>query len=164
MASGDTLVTWSPLANEPPSANYATPDTRNGHPVLDFDTTTAEYAIFRAVMPRHYSATTGITVYVHYACTSATTGTVGWTLEFDRVSDSQVDIDSDTWSSATTITAVTVPGTSGHVDICNAAVTNGANMDSIAVGEAFRMRLKRDVANDTATGDAELYMIEIKET
>lgn len=163
MASGNSLIAWTPLSNEPPAANFATFDTRNGHPVLDFDDTTAEAAIFRAILPRHYSGG-GITVYVHYACTSAITGTVGWTVEFDRVSDSQVDIDSDTWSSATTITAVTVPGTAGHVDICNAAVTNGANIDSMAVGEAFRMRLKRDVANDTATGDAELYLIELKET
>ncbi len=39
-----------------------------------------------------------------------------------------------------------------------------ANIDSIAVGELCRIRIKRDVANDTATGDAELHFVEIKET
>lgn len=163
MASGSTLLIFKPQDNEPPSSNYATLDTRNGHLVLDFDDTTAEAAVFRGVMPRSYESG-GVTVYIHYACTSATTGTAGWTVEFERVSDSQQDIDSDGFASAQTVTAVTVPGTSGHVDIVNVAVTNGANMDSVAVGESFRLRVKRDVTNDTATGDLELYAVEIKES
>ena len=164
MAAGDTLLIWTPLANEPPAANFATLDTRNSHPVLDFDTTTGGSAVFRGVMPRHYAGTTGVTVYVHYAMTSATSGTCGWLLAFERVSDSQQDIDSDGFASNQTLTAVTVPGTSGHVDISNVAITNGANMDSVAVGEGFRLKITRDVANDSATGDAELWIIEMKET
>ena len=164
IASGDSLLIWTPLANEPPAANFATLDTRNSHPVLDFDTTTGESAVFRGVMPRHYAGTTGVTIYVHYAMTSATSGTCGWLLAFERVSDSQQDIDSDGFASNQTLTAVTVPGTSGHVDISNVAITNGANMDSVAVGEGFRLKITRDVANDSATGDAELWAIEMKET
>ena len=164
MAAGDTLLIWTPLANEPPAANFATLDTRNSHPVLDFDTTTGESAVFRGVMPRHYAGTTGVTVYVHYAMTSATSGTCGWLVAFERVSDSQQDIDSDGFAAAQTLTAVTVPGTSGHVDISNVAFTNGAQMDSVAVGEGFRLKITRDVANDNATGDAELWAIEMKET
>lgn len=163
MASGNTLLTFLPQNNEPPSTNYATLDTRNGHWVLDFDPTTGESAIFKGVLPRNYAGG-GITVYVHYSMTSAISGTCGWTVEFERVSDSQQDIDSDGFASAQTITAVTVPGTSGHVDIVNVAVSNGVNMDSIAVGEGFRIRLTRDVANDDATGDAEFWAMELKET
>ena len=62
------------------------------------------------------------------------------------------------------MTAATVPGTSGHVDITNVAVTDGANLDSIAVGESFRLRIRRNVATDTAAGDAELVAVELKET
>ena len=164
MASGDSLLIWTPLANEPPSSNFATLDTRNGHVVLDFDTTTGESAIFRGVMPRHYAATTGVTIYVHYSMTSATSGTCGWLVAFERVSDSQQDIDSDGFASAQTLTAVTVPATSGHVDISNVAFTNGAQMDSVAVGEGFRLKVTRDVAGDTAAGDAELWAVELKET
>lgn len=163
MATGNTLQTFHPQDNEPPTSNYATLDTRNGHPVLDFDDTTAEYAIFTGVLPRHYAAG-GITVYVHYSATSATSGTAGFTVEFERVGDGSQDIDSDGFASAQTITAVTVPATSGHVDIANVAVTDGANIDSIAVGETFRLRIKRDVANDTATGDLELVAVELKES
>lgn len=163
MASGNTLLIFTPLMNEPPSANFASIDHRNGHPVLDFDDTTQESAIFTGVLPRNYAGG-GITVYVHFAATSAITGTIGWDVAFERIGDSQQDIDSDGFATAQTITAATVPGTSGHVDILNVAVTDGANLDSIAVGEAFRIRIRRDVANDTATGDAELVAVELKET
>jgi len=163
MASGNTILIFTPHNNEPPSSNYATLDTRNGHLVLDFDPTTQETAIFSGVVPRHYAGG-GITVYVHAALTSATSGTLGWDVSFERIGAAQQDIDSDGFATAQTITAATVPGTSGHVLILNVAVSNGANMDSIAVGEAFRLRVRRDVANDTASGDAELLAVELKET
>ena len=163
MASGNTLLIFRPQDNEPPSSNFATLDLRNGHPTLDFDTTTQETAIFSAVMPRHYAGG-GVTVYVHHAATSATSGTIGWDVAFERIGDSQQDIDSDGFATARTVTAATVPATSGHVDINSVAFTDGAQMDSVAVGELFRVRVRRDVSNDTATGDAELVAIEIKET
>lgn len=163
MASGDTLCCFFPQDNEPPSSNFATLDTRNGHLVLDFDTSTQETAIFKGVLPRHYAGG-GITVYLHWAATSATTGTIGWDVAFERIGDGSQDIDSDGFATAQTVTAATVPATSGHVDITNVAVTDGANIDSIAVGEAFRLRVRRDVASDTASGDAELLAVELKES
>lgn len=163
MATGNTLLTLFPAGNEPPATNYATLDTRNGHPCLDFDTTTQETAIWTCIMPRHYAGG-GITVYIHYAMTSAVTGTCGWDVSLERIGDAQQDIDADGFAAAQTVTAVTVDGTSGNVDIVNVAITDGANMDSVAVGESFRIRIRRDVANDTAAGDAELIAVEIKET
>lgn len=163
MASGDSLLIFGAYDNQPPATAYATLDTRNSIPCLDFDTTTAEAAVFAAVLPRSYAGG-GITVYLHWAATSATTGTIGWTVEFERIGDGQQDVDADGFATAQTVTAATVPATSGHVDITNVAVTNGANMDSIAVGEMFRLRVKRDVANDTAAGDAELLAVELRET
>ncbi len=163
MATGNTLLCFYPGDNEPPSTNFATIDARNGHPCLDFDTTTQEVAIFTGIVPRNYAGG-GITVYIHYAMTSAESGTVGWDISFERVGDGQQDIDLDSFATAQTVTAVTVPATTGLVDIVNVAVTNGANMDSIAVGELFRLRVRRDVANDTGAGDAELLAVELKET
>lgn len=164
MASGDTLAIFTPLHNEPPATNFATLDTRNAHTVLDFDTTTQETAIFKSVMPRHYAGG-GITVYVHASLTSAVTGTLGWDVTFERVSDSIQDIDADGFATAQTITAATVPGTSGLVAILNVAITAGAaGTDSVAAGDGYRLRVRRDVANDTAAGDAELWAVEVKET
>jgi hypothetical protein len=163
MASGDTLCVFHPHGAEFPASNFATLDARNNHPCLDFDTTTGETAYWSDVLPRNYAGG-GITVYVHYAASTATTGTIGWLIAFERIGDGSQDVDADGFASDNTLTAVTVPATSGHVDIANVAVTNGANMDSIAVGELFRLRVTRDVANDSATGDAEIYAVELKET
>ena len=162
MASGDTLCVFLPLANEPPSSNYATLDTRNGHPVLDFDDTTGESALWTGVVPRNYAGG-GWTVYVHWAATSATTNTVGWLVAIERIGTAQ-DMDADSFAGNQTITAATTSGTSGIVTITNVAITDGANIDSVAVGEAFRIKVTRDVANDTVVGDAELVAVEIKET
>ena len=164
MASGDTLLIFTPLHNEPPASNPATLDTRNQHPVLDFDATTNEDAVFSAVMPRSYAATTGLTVYIHYAMSSATSGDVDWDVAFERIGDQQQDIDSDSFAAANSVDNTTVPGTSGNVDIVSVTFTDGADMDSVAVGEGFRMKVTRDAASDTATGDAELRFLEVKET
>lgn len=164
MASGQTLGTWTADQGASfPATNYATFDTRNTHPCYDFDPTTQETIYLRFILPRHYAGG-GITVYVHWAATSATSGTGGWDVSFERIGDAQQDLDSDGFATAQVITAATVPGTSGHVKITNVAVSNGANMDSIAVGELFRLRIRRDVANDDAAGDLELAGVELKET
>lgn len=163
MASGNTLLIFFPYCNEPPSSNYATLDTRNGHPCLDFDATTQETAIFSAVMPQHYAGG-NIVVYIHYSVTTATTGTCGWDVTIERIGDQQLDIDADGWATAKTVTAVTVPGTTGNVDVVNVTLTAGAtDTDSVAAGELFRIRIRRDVANDTTSGDAELHAVELRE-
>ena len=163
MATGDTLLILKPQANIPPSTNYATLDQRNGHLVLDFDATTNESAIFDCVMPRNYAGG-GITVYIHYAMSSATSGDIDWDVAFERIGDQQQDVDSDSFATAQSVNTTTVPATSGLVDIVNIAFTDGAQMDSVAIGESFRLKITRDATNDTATGDAELFGIELKET
>jgi len=164
MASGDTLLVFTPLHNEPPSANYATLDMRNQHPVLDFDSATNESAVFSAVMPQHYAGTTGVTVYLHYAMSSATANTVDWDVAFERIGDQQLDIDGDSFAAVNSVDNTTVPGTTGLVDIVSVAFTDGADMDSVAVGEGFRLKVTRDAVSDDAAGDAELRYVEIRET
>jgi len=164
MASGDTLLTFTPQCNEPPSANFATLDTRNEHPVLDFNDTTNESAVFSAIMPRHYVGTTGVTVYLHYAMTSAEANTVDWDVAFERIGDQQLDIDGDSFAAVNSVDNTTVPGTTGLVDVISVAFTNGADMDSVAAGESFRLKVTRDAVSDDAAGDAELLFVEIKET
>ncbi len=162
-ASGDTLLIFRPQDNEPVASDFATLDTRNLHPVLDFDAATNKSAVFSATMPRSYAGG-GLTVYIHYALTSATTGNTDWDVAFERIGDQQQDIDSDGFAAVNSTDNTTVPGTSGNVDIITVTFTNGADMDSIAVGEGFRLKVTRDAASDTATGDAELRFVEIKET
>jgi len=166
MASGDTLAVFTPLHAEPPASNYATLDTRDAdtlHPVLDFDGTTNESAVFSAVMPRHYGGG-GVTVYLHYSMSSAEANTVDWDVAFERIGDQQQDIDDDGFAAVNSVNDTTVPGTSGLVDIVSVAFTDGEDMDSVAAGEGFRLKVTRDATSDDAAGDAELLFVEIKET
>ena len=162
MTSGDSMLAWPATSGEQPATGYARWDVRNSRPVLAFHDTNTEVAYFSEVLPRNYAGG-GITVYVHWAAATATTGTVGWLVAIERVGTAQ-DTDADGFAADQTITAATTSGTSGIVTITNVAISNGANMDSLAAGEGFRLRLTRDVANDTVVGDAQVFWVEIKET
>ena len=96
--------------------------------------------------------------------TSAEALTVDWDVSFERIGNGQQDIDTDGFAAAQSIDDTTVPGTTGMVDIVSVAFADGAQMDSIAVGESFRLKITRDAVSDDADSDAELVKIEIKET
>jgi len=164
MASGQTLVEFHPYNNEPPAANYATLDTRNNRPCLDFDPTTNESAVFSGVMPQHYAGTTGVTVLIHYAMSTATADTIDWDAAFELVGDQDLDVDGDDFAAVNSVDDTTVPGTSGLVDVVSIAFTDGADMDSVAAGDGFRLKITRDAASDDAAGDGELFWVEIRET
>lgn len=166
MASGDTLCWLHPYGSEPPSANYATQDLRNGHPVLDFDAATDESACWTAYLPANYAGG-GLTIIIEWAATSATSGTCRWDASIERIDDEGLDIDADSFASAQSVGA-TAPATSGMVQYSSVAFTSGAQMDSLAAGELFRIKLTRDAdgsgGTDDMAGDAEVLGVTIKET
>jgi len=164
MASGDTLCIWTALSNEPPASAYATLDLRNAHPCLDFDGSTDEEAVFRGIMPRNYAGG-GVTVYLHIRFTSATSGNAYFQAAFELCDG--LDIDADSFAAFQGADA-DPNGTSGISTICTITFTDGAQMDSVGVGDEFRLKIRRDadgsVGTDDVATDAELYAIEIKET
>ena len=162
MASGNTLLFFTPLHNEPPASVPALLGLRNSHPILAFDDSTNWSAVFSAVMPRNYDGG-GLTVYIHFAAVAAA-GNVDWDVSFERIGDQQLDIDGDGFAAVQSVDNNNVPGTSGLVDIVNVAFTDGAQMDSIAIGEGFRTKVTRDAASDTAIGYVQIVFLEIKET
>lgn len=161
MAAGDTLVAFVATDNHPPASAYATPDVRNSHPVLDFDAASEESAIFSAILPRHYAGG-GLTISVKSAASSATSGDVKWGTSIEAEG---TDVDADSFAAESTGTG-TANGTSGIETTTTTTHTAGAQMDSLAVGQRFRLKVSRKAADvaDTMTGDAELTAVEIKET
>ena len=56
MASTDTLLSFQPLANHPPSSNYATIDMRGDVRLLDVDDSPNAAGQFLPHGPRHYNS------------------------------------------------------------------------------------------------------------
>ncbi len=166
MASGNTLAVFAPQDNEPPTSNFATFDTRNLHPCLDFDGATDEEAVFTGILPRNYAGG-GLTVYLHVGFTTATSGNAYWQAAIERMDDGTLDVDADSFASFKGA-AGNPNGTSGVMTLVTITFTSGAEMDSLAAGEMFRLKIRRDAdgtsGTDDVTTDAELFGVEIKET
>jgi hypothetical protein len=166
VASGNTLVVFKPAASSGPAAAYATFAARNSHLVLNYDAATDESADFEAVLPRHYGGG-GITVRLGWMAASATSGSCRWQVQFERHDDESSDLDGDLFASAQSAGG-TAPGTTGQVQYTDLAFTDGAQIDSLAAGEGFRLRVTRDAngtsGTDDMTGDAQLLSVELRET
>jgi|SRR5467141_645541 len=164
MASGNSLQVWGPAANQPPSSNFAVTDTRNGTLVLVFDDTIINAAIFPGFLPRNYSGG-GLKAMVIWAAATATTGDVRWRGSFERLADGVDTIASDSFGSTQTITTTTA-GTAGIVKYSTIIFTDGAQIDSLLLGEAFRFKLERFASDaaDTMAGNAQAIRVELRET
>lgn len=165
MASGDTLAWFVPQCHEPPVANYGRRDARNTtspHPIVDL--AVGESFIASLLLVQGYAGTTGVTIYVHFAMTSATSGNIKLETYFERIGEVG-NLDTDSWGSAQNTGDVAVPtGTAGDVKIASVAHTDGTQMDSLAKGEMGRLKIKRVTATSEASGDLEIRGVEIRET
>jgi hypothetical protein len=157
---------FRPGDNEAPAAAFATADTRNAHPVLDFDGATDEEAVFTAVLPASYRSN-GLTVDTFWSFTSATSGSLRVQAAIERIDASGLDIDADSFA-AFQSAGGTAPATSGMVIVVSVAFTSGAQMDSLVAGELFRLKIRRDADGTSGTDDiatdAELLAVVVKET
>jgi len=164
MASGQTLLIFNAQSGVPPGSSAPQLDTRNNHTVWDFDAAANEILDFETLLPRNYAGG-GLTVTLVWSATAATTGVTRWLASFERHQADTTDIDTDSFATAQAVNA-TAPGTNGTRSYDVIAFTDGAQIDSLAVGESFRLRIERDATNaaDTMVGDAELARVEIRET
>lgn len=148
-----------------PAASFATQDTRNTHPVLDFDAAADECAYFGGFLNSSYAGG-GLNVTLGWLATSATTGATGWLVSIEAHPDDALDLDSDSFVADNSASATTASAT-GEVQYTTISFTDGADMDSLAAGESYRLRVCRDgdgsVVTDDMTGDAELYKVIVAE-
>lgn len=168
MAAGDTLVVLTMHSADIPPVVFgpvAVMDVRANVLVADFDADATNTSLeFGFVLPRHYAGG-GTNVTLIWAASSATSGNVVWDAAWKSISDDVDDLDSKAFASVQTVTAA-APSVSGEVSYDTITFTDGAQMDSAAVGEYTRLRIRRqgDNVSDTMTGDAELVAVEIRET
>jgi hypothetical protein len=164
VASGDTLFNFSAVAGIPPSTLFAVLTRRNNHFVYGFDATTSWMLDFESTLSRRYAGG-GITLTIAWMAATATTGAVVWSAQWER-HDTALDLDADSFATAVNAAAATAPGTTGFPLYTTIAFTNGAQLDSLAVGEHFRLRILRlpADASDSMAGNAQLIGLEGKET
>ena len=123
----------------------------------DFDDTTDEYLDFRGSL--HGYGGGGITILLRYTAAAAS-GKVVWRAAFRRVDDDAEDLDTTAHTYAYNTVNPTVASAIGEVDYTSITFTDGADMDSLADGEEFVLRIGReatDTTNDTLSGDASLF-------
>ena len=171
MASQDLLASARAKAFSLPASSFAQFDTRAGGStpnevieVVAYDAGSDEFADVLLRLPEHYDGG-GITLTIGWMAASATSGDVVWGGAVRALPDDAEDVDSAHSYDFNEATG-TAASASGEVQYTDITFTNGADMDSWAVGEwaIFRIRRNADDAADTMTGDAQLLGISIKET
>lgn len=166
-SSGQTLLIFPAASCNKETTAGAEFDNRNDHLGWDFDGNTDEEILCAAVLPRNYSGS-GITISLYIVFTSATSGSSRWQADIERVAAAGQDIDADGFTGTFQSGGGTAPGTSGQVVVVTITFTDGAQMDSLAIGEYFRLKIRRDAdgtsGTDDITSDAKIVAVEIKET
>ena len=157
----NTILQFFPRDAEFPATNFATIDTRNNHPCLDFDDTTVETVFFTGFIPQGASfATSGtaLTFVLLSTATSALTGNIGWLVALERIVANGIDIDGDDFGTAQPGSAAVIGGANtGKVTEVSVTFTLAQLPTSLAAGDMIRVRVQRNtsVSGDHA-GDAEL--------
>lgn len=168
MASGDPVV--QVLAVMPPGANSASIDTRTGGStpaeevvVYDFDAAASEYLDRKCLLSGYDGG--GLTFTTPWSASTATSNQARWEIGIRRVQDDAEDIDSS-HSYDTNGVSDTCASAAGELSYPTIAFTDGADMDSWADGEIAIVRIYRDHdhADDTMSGDAELWNLSGAET
>lgn len=168
MASGNVVGIIGEIV--PPATTFATFDVRpggstpaEGVPVYDFDDTTIELLDFYCRLEGYAGG--GLTLSFDWSATSAIAGDVLWEAAIRRFEENVEDVDaSQTYDFNSA--ADSAPSLSGERSRVTITFTDGADMDSLANGEAFILRIRRGSASPTLLGDAELWAwtLAIKET
>jgi hypothetical protein len=155
----NTILQFFPRDAEFPATNFATIDTRNNHPCLDFDDTTVETVFFTGFIPQGatFAGTgTALTFVLESTATSATSGNIGWNVALERILAGGIDIDADNFGTAQGGSAA-VNATSGIVTEVSVTFTQAQLPTSLAAGDMIRVRVQRNTSvSGDHTGDAEL--------
>lgn len=134
-------------------------------PFLAFDDTTVEGARSAPFqMPADYTGSGTLKADIYYKMASATSGKVDFEVAVEAVTAADaVDLDSAESFDTANAANETVPGSAGYLGKLTVTL---ANKDSVAAGDMVRLKLERDAddgTDDTASGDARVLLVTIRE-
>lgn len=161
-----TVAFLSPGSAETKTSTFPAPgrssDASGARPYLAYDAAADEAAYWTLAVPAGF--TSPFTAVISYAMASATSNAVVWDVTVEAItSGDSVDTDtSESLDTANTAAADTVPGTAGFLKQVSVTLTNG---DSAAAADYVRIRVRRvgSSGSDTATGDAFLFGVELRD-
>ena len=164
MASGDEVLNGASI--RPPASGYAQPSVLQGSGtggsqpaeqilVYRFDPATIEYLDLFCRLSKNYAGG-GITITLPWAADTATAGNTVWQAAIRRLAIGTTDIDTTAFTYAYQSVTSTAPAAAGILAEPAIVLANGAQIDSLAAGEAFFLRLRRNASDaaDTMAGDA----------
>lgn len=163
------FLSFNPEQARLPASNPAVAATRNAHPVLAFDDSTPEYAIFAGILPTVAFPTAGdsLRVRIVWVAASATSGDVVWRVNWERRENGTFgNVDTDAFGTDFTGTATGANGTNGQRSVTDIVCASGMSGQQVpAAGEQFRLRVSRAASDgaDTMTGDAQILAVLIEE-
>jgi hypothetical protein len=162
MASGDALAEWTAVGGELPATSSAAYNFVNNQAVLDFDPTNDEGVYFSGILPNHYGGG-GLSLLMIWTSVSAVAGDCVFTVSVERQAVGHA-VGTDSFATANSIT-VTAPGVAGNLVYSTITFTSGAQMDSLAINERFRLLVTRDAnaGGDTMAGDMRLIHLYLRE-
>lgn len=148
-----------------PSSNGCSRGIVQNRPFLAFDDTTVEGARSAPFqMPAAYTGGGTLKADIFYMMASATTGKVDFEVAVEAVTAADsVDLDSAESFDTANAANQTVPGTAGYLGKLTVTLTN---KDSVAAGDMVRLKLERDAddgTDDTASGDARVLFVTLRE-
>ena len=158
-----TRGVFGPYSAEFPSTNFPqlmTINTTDRRPVLAFDTTTSEKCYWTTVAPQGLSGAQ--TMVVTCVMASATSGTLAMRVAVEALTplDAVAVATTSSFDTANSSANTTVPGTL----IEFALSITLTNADSMAAADSVRFSLDRDVATDSAAGDAYVISAEWRDS
>lgn len=176
MASGENVLAACNVI--PPPTSYAQPilvvgtGTGGSQPAenviaFSFDDTAVEYMDFECRLGSNYAGG-GLTLLIPFSSASATSGAAVMQAAIRRLQIGTTDFDTGAFTYAYQSDTQTVPGTAGVLTEAEISFANGSEMNSLAAGEPFIMRVRRNAGDggDTLTGDAlvRFYQMALRET
>lgn len=143
--------------NNPPASAFATLALRNSHPILQFDQTTPEDAIFADAVPAVFTGSAGLSVII-VATTTVTSGDAIVEVAIER-DNSGFNIDSDSFAAGVSGT-LTAPAASGNLVYLTIALSS-AQIDGLTANERYRLRLRRNAGSGSDTMAADLQVLAV---
>lgn len=141
---------------------------RNGHPCQEYpaseeDSTQDDSCDFVFAVPQGYDNANNIVIQIVWSAEGATSGNVVWIIEAEVYGPAAIDLDSDSFDTAQTVTTAT-SGTDGNT-VTSTFTLPSSSVDGAGNADLLRLRVTRNSneALDTLAVRAQVYMILVYE-